>query len=155
MCPLLYMAVDFYLRYYVGHKGRFGHEFIEFSVYPDGRMLYVNNSNYKQDTMITKEMRVNRIVREEICEQLLAALPHLDDTQWPEPNKDGRQELELILNGEHHHLVTCKIGCMADIAKLCPDLKARTDLEAFHYFVQDLKTLVLALVSAHFKIKPI
>ena len=24
------MASDFYLRYYVGHKGKFGHEFLEF-----------------------------------------------------------------------------------------------------------------------------
>lgn len=28
---------DFYLRYYVGHKGKFGHEFLEFEFRPDGR----------------------------------------------------------------------------------------------------------------------
>lgn len=27
---------DFYLRYYVGHKGKFGHEFLEFEFRPDG-----------------------------------------------------------------------------------------------------------------------
>uniref|UniRef100_A0A2K5ZZ43 Mago homolog B, exon junction complex subunit n=1 Tax=Mandrillus leucophaeus TaxID=9568 RepID=A0A2K5ZZ43_MANLE len=32
------MASDFYLRYYVGHKGKFGHEFLEFEFRPDGRM---------------------------------------------------------------------------------------------------------------------
>ncbi|XP_032203189.1 protein mago nashi homolog 2 isoform X3 [Mustela erminea] len=31
------MASDFYLRYYVGHKGKFGHEFLEFEFRPDGR----------------------------------------------------------------------------------------------------------------------
>lgn len=27
---------DFYLRYYVGHEGKFGHEFLEFEFRPDG-----------------------------------------------------------------------------------------------------------------------
>lgn len=27
---------DFYVRYYVGHKGKFGHEFLEFEFRPDG-----------------------------------------------------------------------------------------------------------------------
>ena len=46
---------DFYVRYYVGHKGKFGHEFLEFEIRPDGRLRYANNSNYKNDTMIRKE----------------------------------------------------------------------------------------------------
>ena len=49
------MGDDFYLRYYVGHKGKFGHEFLEFELRPDGRLRYANNSNYKNDTMIRKE----------------------------------------------------------------------------------------------------
>lgn len=32
---------DFYLRYYVGHKGKFGHEFLEFEFRPDG-MFYAS-----------------------------------------------------------------------------------------------------------------
>ena len=75
---------DFYLRYYVGHKGKFGHEFLEFEFRPDGkyvctctvqlssqllhvlysmtsmifpgRLRYANNSNYKNDVMIRKEV---------------------------------------------------------------------------------------------------
>lgn len=27
---------NFYLRYYVGHKGKFGHEFLEFEFRPEG-----------------------------------------------------------------------------------------------------------------------
>ena len=80
------MATDFYVRYYVGHKGKFGHEFLEFEFRPDGnacflhqvqlfyssfalhnnlyvfvlilsgRLRYANNSNYKNDTMIRKEV---------------------------------------------------------------------------------------------------
>jgi len=29
---------EFYLRYYVGHKGKFGHEFLEFEFRPDGKV---------------------------------------------------------------------------------------------------------------------
>ena len=29
---------DFYVRYYVGHKGKFGHEFLEFEFRPDGKV---------------------------------------------------------------------------------------------------------------------
>ena len=74
---------EFYLRYYVGHKGKFGHEFLEFEFRPDGKLIldrcfmsvwvydsrhfkttffvagklrYANNSNYKNDTMIRKEV---------------------------------------------------------------------------------------------------
>ena len=50
---------EFYVRYYEGHKGKFGHEFLEFEFRPDGRLRYANNSQYKNDTknggMIRKE----------------------------------------------------------------------------------------------------
>ena len=39
----------------VGHKGKFGHEFLEFEFRPNGRMRYANNSQYKSDTLIRKE----------------------------------------------------------------------------------------------------
>ena len=71
---------EFYLRYYVGHKGKFGHEFLEFEFRPDGKLRYANNSNYKNDTMIRKEVFVSpsaarearRIIQEsEVCLQFL------------------------------------------------------------------------------------
>ena len=34
-------AEDFYVRYYVGHKGKFGHEFLEFELRPDGKVTYI------------------------------------------------------------------------------------------------------------------
>ena len=46
---------DFYLRYYVGHKGKFGHEFLEFEITPQGRLRYANNSQYKAENLIRKE----------------------------------------------------------------------------------------------------
>jgi len=46
---------DFYLRYYVGHTGKFGHEFMEFEIQPSGQLRYANNSNYKNAKMIRKQ----------------------------------------------------------------------------------------------------
>ena len=34
------MGDDFYVRYYVGHKGKFGHEFLEFEFRPDGKVRH-------------------------------------------------------------------------------------------------------------------
>lgn len=61
---------EFYLRYYVGHKGKFGHEFLEFEFRPDGKLRYANNSNYKNDTIIRKEVYVTpAVVRE--CRRII------------------------------------------------------------------------------------
>ena len=83
---------DFYCRYYVGHKGKFGHEFLEFEFTAGGQvcllfdfmcgtvslyfawhqrksliqMRYANNSNYKNDTMIRKEAHVSKTVVDEL-----------------------------------------------------------------------------------------
>ena len=35
--------------------GKFGHEFLEFEIRPNGKLRYANNSNYKNDSMIRKE----------------------------------------------------------------------------------------------------
>ena len=39
----------------VGHKGNYGHEFMEFDFNEDGVLRYSNNSEYKNDVMIRKE----------------------------------------------------------------------------------------------------
>ena len=54
------------MRYYVGHKGKFGHEFIEFEFQPNGLLRYANNSNYKNDTLIRKEAYVTPAVMREL-----------------------------------------------------------------------------------------
>ena len=45
----------FALIYSVGHKGKYGHEFMEFEFLADGTLRYANNSNYKNDVIIRKE----------------------------------------------------------------------------------------------------
>lgn len=47
--------IDFKIFISVGHKGKFGHEFLEFELRPNGRLRYANNSQYKSDTLIRKE----------------------------------------------------------------------------------------------------
>ncbi|KAI8911477.1 Mago nashi protein [Gorgonomyces haynaldii] len=59
------MTQEFYLRYYVGHQGQFGHEFLEFE-FKDNVLRYANNSNYKNDTMIKKQVAVSESLVKEL-----------------------------------------------------------------------------------------
>lgn len=101
---------DFYLRYYVGHKGKFGHEFLEFEFRPDGKLRYANNSNYKNDTMIRKEAYVHNSVMEELKRVILdSEIMAEDDSLWPPPDRVGRQVTPLyfltyIIDGYVIHL---------------------------------------------------
>lgn len=88
---------DFYLRYYVGHKGKFGHEFLEFEFRPDGKLRYANNSNYKNDTMIRKEAFVHQSVMEELKRIIIdSEIMQEDDLPWPPPDRVGRQVSERL-----------------------------------------------------------
>ncbi|KAJ4385419.1 Protein mago nashi [Gnomoniopsis smithogilvyi] len=147
----------FYLRYYSGHSGRFGHEFLEFDfrVVGDGRSAvarYANNSNYRNDSLIRKEMCVSSLVIDEIKRIIKSSeILKEDDGKWPQKNKDGRQELEIKIGGEHISFETAKIGSLVDVTESADP----EGLRVFYYLVQDLKALVFSLISLHFKIKPI
>ncbi|KAI8588099.1 Protein mago nashi 2 [Geranomyces variabilis] len=143
---------DIYVRYYVGHIGKFGHEFLEFELRPDGKLRYANASSYKNDTLIRKEVYVShaliaelkRIVQEsEVMKE--------DDKLWPVPDRVGRQELEIVMGNEHISFTTAKIGSLVDVQ----ESKDPEGLRVFYYLVQDLKCLVFSLIALHFKIKPI
>jgi len=143
---------EFYLRYYVGHRGKFGHEFLEFEFRPDGKLRYANNSNYKNDTMIRKEAYVSAAVLGElrrICED--SDIMKEDDSAWPIPDRVGRQELEIVIGEDHISFTTSKLGSLVDVnASKDPE-----GLRCFYYLVQDLKCFVFSLIALHFKIKPI
>ncbi|EOD36559.1 putative mago nashi [Emiliania huxleyi CCMP1516] len=143
---------DFYLRYYVGHKGKFGHEFLEFEIRPDGRLRYANNSNYKNDTMIRKQAYVSQAVVAELKRIVAESeIVREDDKQWPEPDRNGRQEFEVISGGQHISFATGKIGSLLDVQ----ESKDPEGLRVFYYLVQDLKCFVFSLIGLHFRIKPI
>ncbi|KAM0723145.1 hypothetical protein Q7P37_001345 [Cladosporium fusiforme] len=147
----------FYLRYYSGHSGRFGHEFLEFDfrAVDEGRSAqarYANNSNYRNDSLIRKEMCVSSLLIQEIKKIIKESeIMKEDDTKWPQKNKDGRQELEIRLGNEHISFETAKIGSLVDVN----ESEDPEGLRVFYYLVQDLKALVFSLISLHFKIKPI
>merc|ERR1712173_38786 len=110
----------FYLRYYVGHHGKFGHEFLEFEFLENGLLRYANNSKYKG----------HEILKE-------------DDKYWPEPDDVGRQEIEILHKNNHISFLTTKIGSLVDIQ----DSEDVDGLKCFYYLVQDLKCLVFSLIS--------
>jgi len=146
---------DFYVRYYVGHKGKFGHEFLEFEFRgSDGRLRYANNSSYKSagSDIIRKEATVSRAVLGELARIVRASeILREDDAAWPEPDRVGRQELEVVLDGEHISFTCAKLGALADVAGAADP----EGLRVFWFLVQDLKCLVMTLVGLHFKLKPI
>lgn len=74
-----------------------------------------------------------------------------DDSNWPEPDRIGRQELEVVIGNDHISFATTKIGSLLEVQQS----KDAEGLKVFYYLVQDLKCLVFSLVSLHFKIQPI
>ncbi|KAI6364800.1 Protein mago nashi [Pyricularia grisea] len=148
---------QFYLRYYSGHSGRFGHEFLEFDfrVVGDGRSAvarYANNSNYRNDSLIRKEMSISSLVVDEIKRIIKSSeILKEDDVKWPPKNKDGKQELEIKIGNDHISFETAKIGSLVDVNESADP----EGLRVFYYLVQDLKALVFSLIALHFKIKPI
>ncbi|KAJ3355248.1 Protein mago nashi 2 [Entophlyctis luteolus] len=139
---------DFYLRYYVGHVGKFGHEFLEFEFRPDGKLRYANNSNYKNDSMIRKEVHVGPALMKELKRIIMeSSIMKEDDAEWPMPNVVGRQELEIVLGNEHISFTTSKIGSLIDVN----ESKDPEGLKVFYYLIQDIKCLVFSLISLHFK----
>ncbi|KAK9383968.1 Mago nashi protein [Kockiozyma suomiensis] len=150
-------AEPFYVRYYSGHAGKFGHEFLEFDVrvQGDGRsalVRYANNSNYRNDSLIRKEMSISALLVQQLKKMIVdAEILKEDDSKWPEKNADGKQELEIRLGNEHISFVTSKIGSLNDVQK-SDDPEG---LRVFYYLVQDLKALIFSLIALQFKIKPI
>jgi protein mago nashi len=125
---------------------------VQFEFRPDGRLRYANNSNYKNDTMIRKEVYVSEGVLAEVKRIVEESeITKEDDKHWAEPNRDGRQEFEVVLGNQHISFATAKIGSLLDVQD-SPDPEG---LRIFYYLVQDLKCLAFSLIGLHFRIKPI
>lgn len=143
----------------VGHKGQWGHEFLEFELRPSGLLRYANNSNYRSEALIRKECYLSPLATSlfrSIVEK--CSLTQLDDTDWPRADVRsplGRQELEIIVGGQHALYITSKLGSVREVAKYSKEIDQANDLETFYYAIQDLKALVLTLMAAHFKLRPI
>ncbi|XP_023085933.1 protein mago nashi homolog 2-like [Piliocolobus tephrosceles] len=141
------MASDLYLHYYVEHKGKFGHEFLESEFQPDGKLRYANN-NYKNDVMIRKEVYMHKSLMEELKRIIDdSEIRKEDDALWPPPDRAGQREL----GDKRISFATSKIGSLIDVNQS----KDPEGLRVFYYLVQDLKCLVFSLIGLYFKIKPI
>lgn len=144
---------DFYVRYYVGHKGEFGHEFMEFELSPSGKLRYANNSNYKRGEMIRREVHLGPAVVEEIKRIIRQSdIATVNDTNWKEPTMgEKRQELEIKIGNEHIAFTCGEIGSSLDVQ----NSEDPAGFKIFYYLTQDLKCLVMNLISLHFKVRPI
>ncbi|KAG6786602.1 hypothetical protein POTOM_008208 [Populus tomentosa] len=163
---------EFYLRYYVGHRGKFGHEFLEFEFRPDGKLRYANNSNYKNDTMIRKEVFLTPAVLKE-CRRIISDSEVLimylyvieldavedvissimimkeDDNNWPEPDRVGKQELEIVMGNEHISFTTSKIGSLVDVhSSQDPE-----GLRIFYYLVQVIILVMNMNISLNVEVR--
>ncbi|CAD6884227.1 unnamed protein product [Tilletia controversa] len=142
---------EFYVRYYAGHRGQHGHEFLEFE-YSRGRLRYANNSNYRNDSLIRKEVWISPMMVSELKRIVSESeIMKEDDAKWPKKNIVGRQELEIKVGKEHISFETAKIGSLVDVQ----ESEDPEGLRVFYFLVQDLRCLILSLISLHFKIKPI
>ncbi len=104
---------------------------------------------------------IKRIIRD-------SEITREDDHNWPAPDKEGRQELEVKIDKEHIaftvifsipifttlyiiFLQSSKIGSLLNVQ----ESNDPEGFRIFYYLIQDLKCLVFSLISLHFKIKPI
>ncbi|KAG7337190.1 mago nashi-like protein [Nitzschia inconspicua] len=145
---------EFYLRLYIGHKSKaYGHEFMEFEVCPSGNLRYANNSNYKDDSIIRREVSLGPAVVKELKRIIrISEISTVDDEQWDTPPMSARQqELEIKIGNEHIAFTCAEIMSLADI-KDSRDPKGMTVL---YYLTQDLKCFIQSLINLHFKIQPI
>ncbi|GAA5999418.1 mago nashi family protein [Rhodotorula paludigena] len=144
------MADQFYLRYYSGHVGSYGHEFIEFEI-TGNQLRFALNTNYRNEGLIRRQMNLSEAVLAEfkrIVDE--SEVVKEDDQNWPKKNVVGRQELEILHAPHHISFETAKIGSLVDVQ----NSDDPEGLRVFYYLVQDLKIFVYSLISLHFKIKP-
>lgn len=64
-----------------------------------------------------------------------------DDNNWPEPDRVGRQELEIVMGNEHISFTTSKIGSLMDVQTS----KDPEGLRIFYYLVQVGNTFMLLM----------
>lgn len=72
-----------------------------------------------------------------------------DDKDWPEPDRVGKQELEVRMGDDHIRFTCSKIGSLLDVQ----DSKDPEGLRIFYYLVQDLRCLLFSLIGLHFKVR--
>lgn len=160
---------SFAFRYYIGHRGKFGHEFLELELVDDGLLRYVNNSAYRDENIIRKSVHVSDTVIEQlhaiIADSGILALDGDTVTQWPQPDTVGKCELTIAIDGRQYQFVTSKLAAssLKDIDDYCANVSGKdsnkdsvqASLQCLYYLLSDLKSFVLSLMALHFKVRPV
>ena len=66
-----------------------------------------------------------------------------DDNNWPQPDRIGRQELEIIMGDQHISFTTTKLGSLAQVTQS----KDPEGLKLFYYLVQASQGLTAAALA--------
>ena len=74
-----------------------------------------------------------------------------DDKNWPQPNKVGMQELEIVIDGKHKSFSLSKLGSFVEVHQS----KDPEGLPVLWFFIQDIRCFVLSLINAHFRERPV
>ena len=142
----------FFLRYFVGHRGKYGHEFIEYSVDNSGALRYINGTNYKKDGQLSCSAICDKSIVECVVDQVRKSnLLECDDTNWPYPDKGGRQELEIVIDNKHYSFVTCKLNSSEEIQFR----GYQHDIEQFYKLVLEIRSFFTNLIQIHTQESPI
>ncbi|XP_012363310.1 protein mago nashi homolog [Nomascus leucogenys] len=122
---------NFFLRYYVSHKDKFDHEFLEIKFQPDKKLRCANDSDYKDNVVIRKEAYIYKSMMEELKRIINGSeITKQCDALWPPPDQE---ELEIVIGYEHVSFTTSKIGSLIDV-KQSKDSEA---LRIVYYLVHD------------------
>jgi len=115
-------------------------------------MRYCNNSNYKSDTLIKREVYLNTEVLKEI-ERIIkeSGILSVSGNSWEKPDESGKQVLEIDLDGKYIKFITNKIYSYSQVQ----NSNDPNGLGCFYYLIQDLKCLVFSLISLNFRVKPV
>ncbi len=107
----IHISLSYYIGHKgIGHKGRHGHEFLDYEISSDGKLRYANDSLYKLDGAIRKEMYLNDNCLTELRRIIESSgIMREDDNLWPEPDEVGRQELEVVMGDQHISFCTAKV----------------------------------------------
>ncbi|KAJ2865078.1 hypothetical protein GGH94_002483 [Coemansia aciculifera] len=143
----------FYMYFYSGHKGKFGHEFFKFEIDENGRLSYANDSKYRRDSLIEKSLKLSPTMLNEIKRIVEdSEIMNESDDKWPRRDDvNGRIQLEIVMGKRKINFETAKIGSLSDIV----NTQDPEGLRVLYYLIQDFKCLIMSLISLHFKIKPI
>lgn len=151
-----------------GHRGRFGHEFVEFEVSNQGWLRYSNSSRYRKSEVIRKGVQLGVLAVEHLKRAIrnsgVLNLPENLAYSWSttqmsltskalqyQPAQDiGRQELEIILDGKNLFLTTPKLEYLRERDTFI----AKDGLSSYLDICQELKGFLLSLINVHFKVSP-